>query len=243
MGRFRLFLSNFQQAPSADIQRKGLGRWFEILEVHPMKLFWANLLTLAFLLPCIAAAFFMLELWDWLSIGAVWLFYTLAGPAVTALHFICIQAARGKPIWLKEDYFSCFKREWKRAMALSALIGALWLILLLELRMAITAGNGLGLLPLIGCGFLLSGFSVFSYQQLAMIELPFGNVIKNGVLLIFAGKGRSFAAVLYASVCIGLCVYFYGMALFALLLGFYAFSIMTVNFIFLPVFNELFPSE
>lgn len=246
MGKLEVFLSNFQESKDPGLQRKGLGRWFELLEVHPMKLFWSNLLTFAFLSPCIAAVFFMINLWDWLSIAAVWFSFTLAGPAVTALHFVCIQVARGKPVWLKEDYWESFRREWKGSLLLSAIIAALWLGYILCIRAYVIGSGGIeffSMLVFVCGGFLLTGFTVFSYQQLAMIELPFGNIMRNSLLLIFAGGVRSFVTVLFAALCIGLCICFYGFALFVLLLGFYALSIMTVNFIFLPVFDRFFPEK
>ncbi len=239
-------MSNFQKSRNPDLQRSGLGLWFELLETHPMKLFWSNLLTFAFLLPCLVAAFFLINLWDWLSIAAVWLFYSLAGPAVTALHFICIQIARGRPVWIKEDYWSCFKNEWKKAILLSAVVGGLWLGYIVWIRWIILANGGVELFAMLlfVCGgFLLAGFSALSYQQLAMVELPFANVLKNAVLLIFAGKIRSFAAVMFSMLCIGLCLYFYSFSVFVLILGFCALGIMTLNLIFLPVFNEFFPDS
>lgn len=211
-----------------------------------MKLFWANLLTFLFLLPCLVSIFFMVQLWDKLSIAGTWLFFGLAGPAITAMHFIAIKAARGRPIWLWPDYKECMQREWKKAVVLSLIVGGLWLFLIDTVRTMYVLQEGISLpmlMLLFLCGFLLSGFSLFSYQQLAMVSLPFHGVLRNGILLIFAGKGRSFAAVLLAYMVILLCLYYYRVAPFFLLLGFYALTVMTVNLIFLPCFEELFPLE
>jgi len=91
------------------------------------------------------------------------------------------------------------------------------------------------------CGFVLAGFTAFSYQQLSSVELPFRNVLQNALLLIFAGKGRSFAATVFALLCTIVCIKFYLYAFFLALAGLYAVAVMTFSLIFLPVFRHLFP--
>ena len=176
----------------------------------------------------------------------VWIFFALAGPGITALHYICIKISRGTPVWVKDDYFDCVKREWKKSIVLSLIVGALWLSAIYAVKMIVIVEGGISLTKLVFFliyGYLLTGFSAFAYQQLAMIELPFKNVLENAVLLIFAGKGQSIKAILCAYVVILLSIYFYNFSYFILLIGFYALTVLTVNFIFMPVFDELFPDD
>lgn len=244
MAKLSRFWSNFVKMP-ADVPRGGLGRWFQILEEHFMPLFWTNLVTFAWLLPCFACLFFLTELWDSLSWAGTYVFFVLAGPGVTALHYNCMRIVRGVPVWWWDDYMECVRREWKKAMLLSAILGALWSGYVYALRLIIAVSGGLGLMYSMlfaVCGFVLTGLTALSYQQLANVELPFGNVLKNALLLIFAGKGRSFAAVMFALAALALCARYYLYAFFVLLVGFYAVGVMTFSLIFLPVFNEFFPS-
>ncbi len=239
------FWSNFVKMP-ADVPRAGLGRWFQILEERFMPLFWVNLMTMGALMPCFVCVFFLTELWDSLSWCGAYVFFVLAGPCVTAMHYVCIKIVRGVPVWWWDDYKECARREWKRAMALSAIVGALWSAYVYALRLVLAIDGGLNMafaMVFLCCGFVLAGFTAFGYQQLAAVELPFGNVLKNALLLIFAGKGRSFAAVMFALAVTLLCARYYLYAFFVMLVGFYAIAVMTFNLIFLPVFRELFGEE
>ena len=243
MEKMSRFWSNFVKMP-ADVPRAGLGRWFQLLEERFMPLFWTNLVTMGSLLPCFACAFFLTELWDALSWLGTYVFFVLAGPCVTALHYNCMKVVRGANVWWWEDYKQCVRREWKKAMALSAIVGALWSGFAYAVRLVIGVSGGLGLgftLVFVCCGFVLAGFTAFSYQQLSSVELPFRNVLQNALLLIFAGKGRSFAATAFALLCTIVCIKFYLYAFFLALAGLYAVAVMTFSLIFLPVFRQLFP--
>lgn len=245
MAKLSKFWSNFAKMP-ADVPRAGIGLWFQLLEERFMPLFWSNFVTVAALVPCCACVFFLTELWDTLSWLGAYVCFILAGPCVTALHYICMKVVRGAVVWWWEDYKTCVRREWKKAMALSAITGALlsgyvWAV---RLVMAVNGGLGTGyLLVFLCCGFVLAGFFAFSYQQLAAVDVPFGHVLQNALLLIFAGRGRSFAATVFALACMLLCAKFYLYALFAALAGLYAVAVMTFSLIFLPVFRKLFPEE
>ena len=85
-----------------------------------------------------------------------------------------------------------------------------------------------------------AGSNLFGYQQIAMLELPFGTQLKNAALLIFAGKLRAFFAI---AVWVGMLlvpVIYYGLAAYILLAGWVAIGVMTANVIFAPVFSRLF---
>lgn len=245
MSKLSKFWSNFAQMP-ADVPRAGLGRWFQIVEERFMPMFWVNLVTMGALLPCFACVFFLTELWDSISWCGAYVFFVLAGPCITALHYVCMKIVRGIPVWWWDDYKECVRREWKKALVLSAVVGALWSAYVYAVRLVLAVQGGLGAMfamAFLCSGFILTGFTAFGYQQLAAVEIPFANVLKNALLLIFAGKGRSFAAVMFALILLLLCARYYLYAFFILFVGVYALAVMTFSLIFLPVFRELFPTE
>ncbi len=239
------FWSNFTNAPGGR-RRRGLGRWFQILEDRFMTLFWANLMCMACSLIFLVSLFFFSQTGDALSLLGMVLGLVLLGPGMTAMHFLCIQTVRDKPVFLKEDFLGSIQRDWKQSAAFTLLIGLLWGTFAYALRLVTAVQGGLGLmytLVFAVTAFVLTGLTIFGYQQIAMVQLPFYGVIKNAFLLIFAGKGRSFAAILFTMAVAGLCLWFYEYFVFILLLGVPALTVMTENLIFFPVFEELFPEE
>lgn len=237
MGFFR---DNFTKMP-VDVQRKGLGRWFEILEERFMNLFWVNLVTILCLLPSIVCFLIAVSMHDirlWV-VGMVC--FVLAGPAVTALHSICMRIVLRIHYWLWEDYRKCMKREWKSSMLLSALIVVLWSALACAVYLVMAVENGVPLslfLMFVLYAYLLMGFTVFSYQQLAMVDLPFTGIVRNAVLLIFAGGMRSAAAIFLAMGCAVLCYLYSFWAGIVVLLGGFAIIVMTMGLIVSDLFKK-----
>lgn len=128
-------------------------------------------------------------------------------------------------------------------MLLGLGLGILWSALAYGVFLVISVDGGLSvghLLLFVLVGYLLTGMTFFGFQQIAMIELPLGAVAKNGVLLIFAGKLRSFFAILVLWTMVLVPSVYYGLAVYILLLGWVAMGVMTANLIFAPVFSQLF---
>lgn len=239
------FWSNFINTPGG-YRRRGLGRWFQILEERFMTLFWVNLICVVWALPFLVSLFFFCQTGDYLALAGVYIGWVLLGPAVTGMNFICMQTVRDKHIWLWKNFWNSVKRDWKQSVVFSMLTGILWGFFVYALRLVIAVQGGLGLMYLLVFAlnaFVVMGLTVFGYQQIAMVSLPFYGILKNGFLLIFAGKGRSAAAVLFALIVTGLCIWFYQYSVFILLLGVPALTVMTVNLIFYPVFEDFFPED
>lgn len=238
------FWDNFKKTP-AGVCRTGLGLWFQLLEDHFMKLFWAGLLWAGCIAPFLVCLFFTVKTGDFLSMGGALLFWVLAGPANTYLVFVSMQLLRRRAVWVRQDFISCLRQNGLRSMALSAITGLLWGGLLWAVRLVLAVQGGLGVwyLAAFGCdAFLLTGITFFGHQQLAMVQLPFVSQLKNAFLLIFAGGARSFAAVAFmlAALCAGFAAYRF--VVFVLLCGLPAVAVMTGCLIFYPVFSRLFPS-
>lgn len=239
------FWRNFTASRTGE-RKRGLGRWFQILEDRFMVLFWANLLCMAFALPFLICLFFFSQTGDSLSLLGMVLGLALLGPGFTAMNFICMQVIRDEHVEVWQDFLKSVKRDWKQSVVFSLMVGALWGAFAYALRLIIVVQDGIG--PMYAAvfalnAFLVMGLTVLGFQQIAMVQLPFYGVVKNAFLLIFAGKGRPFGAILFAMTGVCACLWFYEYFVFILLLGAPMLITMTANLIFYPVFEAFFPEE
>ena len=117
--------ANVSKAP-ADVNRRGLGKWFQVLEERFMPMFWSNLLTMACMTPACICLFFHMETRDWLSLAAAIICFSLAAPALSSTFFICMQAVRGNPTWVWDSFKTSYTQESKKAIPLGLLVGILW---------------------------------------------------------------------------------------------------------------------
>ena len=210
-----------------------------------MPLFWVNCVTMLWLAPCFAALFFLTQLWDVLSWGLSLVCFTLAGPGITAMHFVCMKIVRGIPVWWWDDYKASVRRDWKKSMELTLALGLMWSAFVFAVRIVLGTDGALGYVQwglFALCGYTMTGTTALGYLQLANVELPLFNVIKNALLLSYAGK-HSLRAVLFAALCTLAAVRFYGYAPIAMLLGLYSVAVMTVALMFYPTFEDIFLSE
>lgn len=242
MGKLSNWLSYNTRKMPADVPRSGLGKWFQIVEERFMPLFWLNCVTMLWLSPCFVALFFLTQLWDVLSWALCIVFFALAGPGITALHFVCMKIVRAIPVWWWDDYKASVRRDWKKSIFLTFILGLLWSAFVFAVRIVLGADGKLGYLQLslfALCGYTMTGVTVLSYLQLSNVELPLYNILKNSLLLSYAGKD-SLKSVIFACVLALVAVRFYGYAPLAMLLGIYALAVMTVEYMFFPVFEAVF---
>lgn len=239
------FWRNFTVSRTGE-RKQGLGRWFQILEDRFMTLFWGNLLCMAFALPFLIGLFFFTQTGDYLSLLGMILGLVVMGPGITALDYLTMQVIRDKHVYVWEDFLKSLRRDWKQSVLYALLMGTLWGAFAYALRLILVIQGGLG--PMYTAvfalnAFLVMGLTVIGFQQIAMVRLPFYGVVKNAFLLIFAGKGRAFGAILFALGAVCACLWFYEYFVFILLLGAPVLILMTANLILLPVFEEFFPEE
>lgn len=239
------FWRNFTVSRTGE-RKQGLGRWFQILEDRFMTLFWGNLLCMAFALPFLIGLFFFTQTGDYLSLLGMILGLVVMGPGITALDYLTMQVIRDKHVYVWEDFLKSLRRDWKQSVLYALLMGTLWGAFAYALRLILAIQGGLG--PMYTAvfalnAFLVMGLTVIGFQQIAMVQLPFYGVVKNAFLLIFAGKGRAFGAILFALGAVCACLWFYEYFVFILLLGAPVLILMTANLILLPVFEEFFPEE
>lgn len=239
------FWSNFTKSRTGE-RKQGLGRWFQILEDRFMVLFWTNLLCVGFALPFLISLFFFTQAGDSLSLLGMVLGLMLLGPGYTAMEFITMQVIRDKHVDVWQDFRKSVKRDWKQSAMFALLVGLLWGTFAYALRLIVAVQGGVGLMYTAVFGlnaFLVMGLTILGFQQIAMVQLPFYGIVKNGFLLIFAGKGRGFGAILFTLVAVAGCLWFYEYFVFILLLGAPVVITMTANLIFYPVFGEFFSED
>ena len=239
------FWDNFKKAPGG-VRRTGLARWFQILEEQFMTLFWANLLCLLWALPFLISIFFFLQTRDWLSGICAALSLGILGQGITGLSRICMQLIRDKHVSVWQDFLTCVRRDWKQSALLAWIVGGLWGVLAWAVRLVTLVGDGLG--PALAAVFFLNAFAVMGltilgFQQIAMVQLPFCGIVKNGFLLILAGGARAAGAILLTLAACAVCLHFYAYFVWYLVLGAPALIVMTANLIFYPVFVSFFPEE
>lgn len=227
-------------------EQTGILLWFQLLQNHWLILFYANFVTVASLIPAAYCLFLMVRTRDLVFWAAALVCLVLAGPCITALNRVCVRIVQRLPVWLGVDYKNAWVRDWKQSMLLTALLGSFWSVLAYGIYLVFLVDGGLSvghLLLFAVLAYILTGMTVFGYQQVAMLELPFILVLKNALLLIFAGRLRSVLAVVTMVVMALVCILSYRLAVYILLLGWLSLAVMTSNMIFGPVFRRLFLQE
>lgn len=222
--------------------KRGLSRWWEILRRDYLALLFINTCFLAGMLP--AAVLAVLDLLDGngpLLLAAAVL-TVLAGPGWTAVNRLCMQMVRDVPFFTWHYLKKAYRENLRRGLAGGVLAAAVGLTLLYAAR--VSFGTRGFALPVQGClalaGYLGGGTLLFLFMQIPMVELPFGGLLRNSILLVFAGGWRSVAAILVPAAATGICIYFYNLALPALLLGGPAVLCMTSCLVYWPKFEAFF---
>lgn len=224
-------------------ENKGVLLWLNLTAAHFGELLAVNVIALVCLIP---AGIFLLMFAQSLSlqfqlISAV--LFALAGPALTLLFGTASRIALGQPVWIKEDARAILKNDLLKSFALGAITAVMWSVIIDAAYLMYSADGGIT--PVLALFtavyvYLAAGFTMFAFQQLALLDISFPQVLKNGVLLIFAGGFRAFFAIVLPLAVILLCAYFYGIGSVAAIGGVPAWIIMTGCCIFAPVFRRIF---
>ena len=217
--------------------------WFQILQKPYLKRFGANAIAVLSLLPCAYFIYLLIQTGDVVFWVVGLALFVLASPCQTGLHSVCVRLVHRMPVWVKDEFINAWKQEWKPSMLLGLILGVLWSVLAYGAYMVVAVDGGMSvgyLLMMLLAAYFLSGLTLFGYQQIAMLELPFGTQLKNAALLIFAGKLRAFFAIVVWVGMLLVPAIYYGLAAYILLAGWVAIGVMTANVIFAPVFSRLF---
>lgn len=224
-------------------EEHGFLLWLNLIYAQFGNLFYANLIAVVSMLPAAYLAYVFVTTHDLVYQLLFILLMGVAGPGLTVLAGTACRVSLRRPVWLKEDLKAVLTQDLKQSILLGMLTGVVWSVIF-DAAYLLYAAEGAFSLPLLLIvavyGYLAAGFTFFSFQQLAMLEVSFGRVIVNGFLLIFAGKGRSFLAVMNLILVLGICAYFYGIGVILVIAGIPVLALMTSNQIFTPVFSSLF---
>lgn len=220
----------------------GFVKWLRTLVDRSGSLFWANGLAMTALTPAWAYLFFYGENQNPLLLFGAVLGFALASPALTALFFQCMQAVRENPMWVWDSFKNAYRKDFFKSFGIGLLVAVLWMAYLWTAALVLGDGiaNAASLVVMVLLGILLSGFSFFVFQQMATLELSWQNVLRNGVLLVLAGKGRSLVVSLGTFAVVAVSIWFSYLSWIVLMLGALALLIMTGELIFYPVFETLF---
>lgn len=194
-------MSFFFNAPVPDSvaeepPKTGFARLGELVRRDFWQLFLAGLLALVGILPFaigvgLSAAAHNLP--AALLVGAVG--GMIAGPELCGMADTVLRGLRNEPHLWWETYRWAWKRNAKGAL-LPGGIGGLLLgaeLFLLSQAEVLSLGPGTQLAMLAGAALLI-GFFSYIWPQLALMELPFGTLIKNAALLFLGQLPRSIAA-------------------------------------------------
>lgn len=209
------FFPNFdRECPEdqQDLPRKiGLRRFWEVLSRDFWDVFRAGFLALLGSLPFLVGMAFAITSHVLIFAPIAGLVGgALAGPQLCGLADTILRSLRDEPRF----WWHIYRRAWKRSAKDSLLPGALGGVLLsaqiflllhagaLELSMAAGAGLIAGLL-------LVLAVSLYFWPQLALMELPFPQLLKNSCLLFIGQLPRSFVALAIVVVYFGLMLRFF----------------------------------
>ncbi len=221
----RLFgAGRFHRAPSADFRPEDLPDtrvklFFDTLKIRWSAMVGLNLLYLLFWLPAILwsgvnllALLQMLEasgsaaevaqqagslVFTYLLV--LWPLVALTGPATAGASFVLRNWARGEHSFVVSDFFEQFRKNWKQALGISLITGALPVLTFVLWRFyagMVSAVSPLFVLPL-ALVALMAGIWLLMLQVLYMLlityKLTFRQLLKNALMLALAQLPQFFA--------------------------------------------------
>lgn len=241
------FLPNYDApGPERELPRKtGILRLWETLSRDFWDLFRAGFLALLGCVPFLLGALY--------SVSSHVLIYAhiagllggaIAGPGLCALADTVLRGLRDEPGF----WWPIYRRAWVRSARACLLPGALGGLLLSTQVFFLFHAGALGLSTLAGAGLaagilLVLAVSLYLWPQLALMELSFGQLVKNSALLFLGQLPRSTAALAIVAGYLWLMVRFYVFA--APLLPFTSLwlPVLPALFLIYPGINENFQIE
>ena len=184
--------------PENAPRKKGLARFWEMLSRDGFAFWRAGMLALLSALP------FMLGVWFAVATHAL-LPLLLAGvvggalmaPQLVGLNDTILRSLRDEPGY----WWATYCRAWKRNAKASLLPGAVFGLLLGAQIFALFHtqwGQNLVLTVVMLVGvFFLSGLALLTFTQIALLDMSFGGVLRNALLLFLGYLPRAALAVLW----------------------------------------------
>ena len=243
-----LFNFHFDKAgpgvPENAPRKKGLARFWEMLSRDGFAFWRAGMLALLSALP------FMLGVWFAVATHAL-LPLLLAGvvggavmaPQLVGLNDTILRSLRDEPGY----WWATYCRAWKRNTKASLLPGAVFGLLLGAQVFALFHtqwGQNLVLTIVMLVGvFFLSGLALLTFTQIALLEMSFGGILRNALLLFLGYLPRAALGVLWQFVYWIVILLLWPISVFALLItGFWLPALLTMQAIY-PVLDKAFDLE
>lgn len=148
-----------------------------------MDLFLTNFILVPFFLPSIVLLVSFLITGALLYLVGALLLLIPAAPAVTAIYDLGYQLTREVPKHERRSFFQSYKLNFKQSAATMAIQLPLWAMLLIVLIAGTEQPAFITLCVILGC-LMLMAFSILSFSQIALVDLPLGKLWKNAVMLI-----------------------------------------------------------
>lgn len=229
------FPSHDREGPGVppDAPRKtGLPRFWEVLSRDFWDIFRAGLLALVGSAPFMIGLAFGLQSHVLVfALAGGLLGGAIAGPELCGLADTILRGLRDEPGF----WWHVYRRAWRRNAAASLLPGALGGLLLSAQVFSLFHAGILGLQLWMGAALVAGilvvlGLSMYLWPQLALMELPFRQLIKNAALLFVGQLPRSAAALGILTVYWGAVLIFFQLAI----------SVLPFTNFWLPVLPALF---
>lgn len=242
-----LFPSFDREGPDPDRPRKtGLPRLWELVVRDFWDNFRAGFLALAGCVPFMLGSFFVVSTHAMLLAPVAGLIGgAIAGPELCAQTDTLLRGLRddvGRAWW--PAYRGAWKRSAKAALLPGALTGALLAMQLFMLfhADALQVSLPMGAALVLGILFLL-GLSLYLWPQLALMELGFGQLIKNSALLFIGQLPRTAAALAVYAVYILVSLRFFSFAASLLPLTNFWLPTLPALFLVYPGLDQAFQIE
>ncbi|MGN0976154.1 MAG: hypothetical protein ACI4OL_09130 [Gemmiger sp.] len=202
-----LFSSDRYSRPGPGVRedeprKKGLARVWEVFCRDGWSIFRAGLLAILSSIPFIF--FVALSITEhvllYLLIGGL-LGGMIAGPQLTGVADTVLRALRDEPGYWWATYKRAWKRNWKASLLPGAVVGLVFALQLFTLYHMDVLGLSASMMVVMLIALLLAlGLSIYIWPQIALVDLSFGAVLKNALLMFLGYLPRSGGAVLIQAV-------------------------------------------
>ena len=225
-------------------RKKGPARFFEMLGRDFMSFYLAGLLALASALPFVLGVWFAVDTHSLLPLLlAGVLGGMIAAPQLCGLLDTILRSLRDEPGF----WWATYRRAWKRNAKASLLPGAIGgLLLSMQIFTVFHYDVSTGVVPgaLLAVGlFLLLGLAEFMFAQVALVDLPFGGLLKNSLFLFLGYLPRAALGVLWQFIYWIIILLLWPISGFGVLItGFWLPALLTMQAIY-PVLNKAFDLE
>lgn len=218
-----LFHQNFDKpgpgvSPDAP-RKKGAARFFEILGRDFSTIWMAGLLALISSLPFALLLWFAVSTHSLLPMLAAGILGgMIAAPQIVGLNDTILRSLRDEPGF----WWATYRRAWKRNVKASLLPGAVCgLLLAMEIFTAFHLDISQSVVPAVAvlvALILLAGIAQYIYAQVALVEVSFGGLLKNALLLFLGYLPRSALGVLWQGIYWAAVALFWPVSSFAVIL-------------------------